>query len=396
MKILWMSWKDLTHPLAGGAELVNEELAKRLVADGYEVIFLVGGYKGCKDEETINGYKVVRLGNRLTVYIKAWLYYRKNLKGWGDLVIDELNTVPFFAKFYVKERNILFVHQLCREIWFYQLPKIIAWVGYIVEPVYLRLLTDRKVITVSESTKADLMRFGFRAENISIISEGIEITPIVSLEVKGDREKVKGSFLAPGKYKVPTLLSLGSIRPMKRTLDQIKAFEILKVKGEKAKGERRKGKGMDLSTVRLIVAGDNTGSYAENVLKYIANSRYRDEIEVLGKVGKNKKIELMQKCHLLMATSIKEGWCLVVTEANSQGTPAVVYDVDGLRDSVKNDTTGSVVKPTSDAMAEGITTLLNDKVTYNKLRKNAHNFSKSITFENCYRGFLEVIRYIDK
>ena len=39
MKILWLTWKDRKNPLAGGAEVVNEELAKRLVKDGHEVIF---------------------------------------------------------------------------------------------------------------------------------------------------------------------------------------------------------------------------------------------------------------------------------------------------------------------------------------------------------------------
>ena len=46
MKILWLTWKDREHPLAGGAEVVNEELAKRLVADGHEVTFVVGGFQG--------------------------------------------------------------------------------------------------------------------------------------------------------------------------------------------------------------------------------------------------------------------------------------------------------------------------------------------------------------
>jgi len=42
-------------------------------------------------------------------------------------------------------------------------------------------------------------------------------------------------------------------------------------------------------------------------------------------------IGLLQKSHVLAVTSVKEGWGLVVTEANPQGTPAVVYNVDGLR-----------------------------------------------------------------
>jgi hypothetical protein len=90
-------------------------------------------------------------------------------RGRPNLVIDEVNSIPFFAKFYAKEKNILLVHQLCRQIWFYQMFFPLSLIGYLLEPLYLRLLSDRKVITVSESTKRDLTRFGFKAENTSIM-----------------------------------------------------------------------------------------------------------------------------------------------------------------------------------------------------------------------------------
>lgn len=359
MKILWMTWKDGTHPEAGGAEVVNEQLAKRLIADGHEVKFIVGGYKDCKQSETINGMHIVRLGNRYTVYHKTRVYYQKNLKGWADLVIDEVNTLPFLAKFYVKEPNILFVHMLCRVIWFYQLPKYIGWIGYILEPVYLRALSDRKVITISESTKADLLRHGFKSDNISIISEGIEIDPV------SDLSNIK-------KYEQPTLLSLGALRPMKRTLDQVKAFELAKE---------------SIPNLKLKVAGDTSGVYGEKVLDYIQSSRFSTDIEVLGRVSRDMKIELMQKSHLLLVTSIKEGWGLVVTEAASQGTPSIAYDVDGLRDSVKNDVTGKIVPPNPEQMSRAISTLLQDKKTYAILRMNGYEWSTEITFDRSYNEF---------
>src|SRR5476649_2456675 len=117
MKILWFTFKDLDHPLAGGAEVINQELAKRLVKDGHEVTFIVGGFKGGAAEvKHRDGYKIIRLGNRFTVYLQAYRYYKKNLIGWADLAIDEINTVPFFLKLYVKEPNIIFAHMLCRVI----------------------------------------------------------------------------------------------------------------------------------------------------------------------------------------------------------------------------------------------------------------------------------------
>jgi glycogen synthase len=121
MNILWLTWKDTEHPLAGGAEVVSSQLAKQLVEHGHTVRFITGSFAGAKTEIIKDGYQINRVGNRYTVYYKASQYYKQNLKNWADIVIDEINTIPFFSPFYVKEKKILFFHQLCREIWFYQM-----------------------------------------------------------------------------------------------------------------------------------------------------------------------------------------------------------------------------------------------------------------------------------
>jgi glycosyltransferase involved in cell wall biosynthesis len=364
MKILWLTWKDRKNPLAGGAEVVNEELAKRLVADGHEVTFLVGGFKGCPSEEVKDGFKIIRVGGRWSVYYKAYQYYKRHLSEWPDLVIDEVNTIPFFAKFYTKQRNIIFVHQLCREIWFYQMFFPLNIIGYIIEPIYLWSLRDRKVVTVSESTKKDLMKYGFKEENISIISEGIELEPVANLETIEKFEK-------------PTILSLGAVRPMKRTDHILKAFEILKKEVPEAK---------------LIIAGNIEGEYGESLIGDIKKSPYVSSIRYTGPVSNEEKIELLQKCHILTVTSVKEGWGLVVTEANSQGTPAVVYNVDGLRDAVRNNQTGLVCEEnTSENMAEKLVVLLKDSLSYNALQKEGWRWSSEINFRNSYTSFFDKI-----
>ena len=366
MRTLWFTWKDRTNPLAGGAELVNEELAKRLAQDGHEVLFVVGGYKGAiTDEVHQDGYRIVRVGNRFTVYFQTYRYYKKNLQGWADVVIDEINTIPFFAKFYVKEPNLLFVHQLCRKIWFYEMPPPLSFVGYLIEPLYLRMLSDRQVVTVSKSTKFDLMRFGFGDEHITVISEGLEHEPLKSLT-----DSMR-------KFSAPTLLSLGSMRSMKRTLDQIRAFEIAK---------------QELPKLRLVVAGDSSGKYGKKVLQAINDSTFSDDIVYKGRVSNKAKYELMQQCHLLLVTSVKEGWCLVVSEAASMGTPAVVYDVDGLRDSVVQDKTGIITSQDPEAMCLGIESAMGNKNNYVFLRENAWHASKRLTYDKSYSQFSKFLR----
>lgn len=364
MNILWLTWKDLKNPLSGGAELVNEELCKRLVIDGHSVTMITAGFAGSCPEEQIDGYRIIRVGNRWTVYWRAYRSYLAQFIGWADLVIDEINTIPFFANFYVKEKKVLFIHMLCRDIWFYQLPRMIGWVGYLLEPIYLKLLSDHTVVTVSESTRSDLTKYGFQPEKIHIISEGIRTTP-----VRGLAKMIKFSSI--------TLLSLGAMRPMKQTLDQVKAYELAREK---------------ISSLRLKIAGDASGQYGERVLAYIGRSRHADGIEYLGKVSEQKKQQLLQRCHLLMVTSVKEGWGLTVTEAASQGTPSIVYNVDGLRDSVRHQNTGVVCSlNTPTALARAIVAVCKNPNEYEKYRKNGWEWSKQITFDQSYEDFMEVI-----
>lgn len=363
MKILWLSWKDREHPLAGGAEVVKEQLARRLAADGHEVVLLVGGFRGASPRVERDGYTIVRVGGRVSVYWAAFRYYRRHLAGWPDRVIDEVNTVPFFARLYVREPNLLFVHMLCRRIWFYEMVFPLSVVGYLLEPLYLRLLADRRVVTVSESTRADLARHGFRAERIDVISEGIEIEPVPTAA-------------AATKPARPTLIGLGAIRPMKRTHHQVEAFELLK---------------RDIPDLQLTLVGDGTGRYGRRVLRRVARSRYADDIHYHGKVPIDVKLELLREAHLLLVTSVKEGWGLVVTEAGSQATPAVVYDVDGLRDSVQDGRTGLVVRPSPEALAAGVRAALDDPERYAGMQDEALRFASAVTFDRAYDGLVDAL-----
>lgn len=365
MKILWFSWKDIRNPLAGGAEVVTDQLLKRFTADGNEAILITAGYNGASPIDKINGYKVIRVGGRWSVYWNAYKYYKQNLKGWADVVVEEINTIPFFTQSYIKkEKRFLFFHQLCRQIWFYQMFFPLNIVGYLSEPIYLFLLRKNKVITISDSTKKDLSHFGFNQKDIRIISEGIEIKPV------GDLSKIK-------KYPEFTILSFGAIRDMKRPIDQVKAFEIAK---------------KEIPQLKMKIAGGGSGKYFEKMMTLIKNSPYKDDIDYLGRVSQEQKIELMQNCHLITVTSVKEGWGLIVSEANSQGTPAVVYNVDGLRDSVKNNETGLVInKNTPQNLSNGIIEILKNEKKYSTLSQNALNFSKKLTFEQAHKDFIQVI-----
>ena len=81
---------------------------------------------------------------------------------------------------------------------------------------------------------------------------------------------------------------------------------------------------------------------------------------------------------------------MVVTEAASQGTPSIVYSVDGLRDSVKNNKTGLICEDNTPKMLPKI--LLNffkNKSLYNKLQNNGLSWSKKLTYDNSSKTFFQ-------
>ena len=366
--ILWLAWKDYTHPQAGGAEVVLREFMKRQVADGHRVSLLTAKHPGAKDREMMDGIDVIRVGtNRYMHSFQALWHYLRKLRDRYDIVIETVNTAPYLSSlFKTRAKRFALAHQLAREIWYHETKAPLSQLGYyVLEPAALRLLARSKVplITISESTKQDIAHYGWEPTRTHIVSEGIELEPLEDLE------RIQ-------KYRRPTILSLGAMRGMKRTLDQIEAFELAKVR---------------MPDLQMKIAGDSSGAYGQRVLERIATSPYQADLEYLGKVSRTEKIALMQHCHAIVVTSVKEGWGLIVTEAASQGTPAVVYDVDGLRDSVRDGQTGIVVNPTPAALATGIVELLEDEARYRDLCQRAWQWSQEITFDTGYKQLTTIL-----
>src|ERR1700721_2335703 len=122
MRILWLTWKDHLHPDSGGAEVVLYELSKRLVRDGHEVTWLTCGYSQAKAKEKLDGISIIRIGtNRYLHSFQALIYYMRHMRDKYDIVIEVVNTAPYFSVFFGRRsKRFLFYHQLAREIWFYE------------------------------------------------------------------------------------------------------------------------------------------------------------------------------------------------------------------------------------------------------------------------------------
>jgi len=349
VRILILNWRCPRHPKAGGAEIFTQQIARRLVATGNTVEWFSAGFAGAPPEEDIDGMHFVRAGRQGTVHCRAFQHYRGKLKGRFDAVIDEVNTIPFFTPLWAEIPAFMLIFQLAREVWWYESPFPVNALGYASEPLYLRLYRRSPVFTISKSTEIDLRRLGFDGP-ITIIPVGLE--PV--------------SVKAGEKSAVPTFLYVGRLSPSKRVADIIRAFARFNTL---------------VAPAELWLVGDGSPKFVDSLRQLGRQLKVEARVKFLGRVSDPEKHALMARAHALLMTSAREGWGLVVTEANACGTPAIVYDVPGLRDAVINEETGLVVSPDPNRLADAMRRLWLDPHLYSSVANRAREWSHDFSFD---------------
>lgn len=366
MNILILNWRDPKNPKSGGAEIVTLEHAKAWVKRGHSVIWFTSRFKGSRSEEKIQNVNIVRRGNYLTVFLYAPLFYLFSGNKF-NLVIDEIHGLPFFTPIFARIPKVAFIHEVADEIWDYMFPFPINKIGKYIELLIFVFYKNVKFMTASNSTKKILEGFGIKSKNINVIISGLADKPVKKLPVK---------------EKIPTFIFVSRVVKMKGIEEVIRAFFYIL---------------LEVKNANLWIVGDGDKNYVKFLEKRMNSYSISTKVKFFGHVSNVKKLELMRKSHILLHASVKEGWGLVIVEAASQGTPAVVYNVAGLRDSVINDKTGTVIrKNTSKQMAEEALLLLNNKKKYDFYQKNGINRAKELTWDKAVSQSTQLIESVAK
>lgn len=348
MKILLLNWRDPQNPKSGGAEIVTLEHVKAWVKAGHSIDWLTTKFLRSKNEETKDGIRIIRRGNVITQFF--WVPYHYFVSGKKyDLVIDQIHGLPYMTPLFVRKKKLAFIHEVAGDIWDKMFPFPINKFGRLLEKICFLFYKDIPFMTVSESTKSDLKKLGIK--NIYVIRNGFTFMPIQPVD----------------KEDIPVFIFISRLVKMKGVEDVIDAFGVIK---------------RELPDAKLWIVGDGEKSYL-HFLQDKARKIASEDIIFFGKVSEEKKYTLLRKAHILLHASIKEGWGLVVIEAASQETPAVVYNVSGLRDSVIHNRTGIVVRiNTPEEMGRQAIHLYQDKKRLKELQKNSRALAENLTWDN--------------
>ena len=312
MKILIFNWQDIRNPLAGGAEVHLHEIFSRVAGMGHEVTLFCSSFQGAPKEESIGGIRVVREGGRYLFNFLVPIRYRQRFRGEGyDVVIDDLNKIPFLTPLYVREPLTVIIHHLFDTVIFREAIFPLALYVYLAERAGVALYRSRRipVFAVSPSTKEVLLGRGFNASTLEIVPNCVDHKLFRPTGVK--------------RSEAPLLGYMGRLKKYKSVDHLLRAFAIL---------------ARSMPNAKLVVIGE--GDDRRDLERSARQLGISGSVRFTGFVSEAEKIRLLQEVWFLVNPSSVEGWGLTVIEANACGTPVIASDVPGLRDAIKDGETG--------------------------------------------------------
>ena len=329
-RILVLNERDPRNPLTGGAETHVFEIFSRLVRRGHDVTLLAAGFPGSAREEVVDGVRVRRFANRYFYYfLVPWIARREAARGC-DAVVDVLNKLPFLSPWFVPRPCMAIVHHLFGTTAFRQVPAPVAIVTWLMERLIPFAYARVPILAISPSTKEDLIARGIDGRNIHVVPPGVD--------------KATHRALDDGLHREPLVVWIGRLEPYKRADVAIDAMTAVI---------------SSIPAARLVIIG--AGSARASLEAHVQGRGLQERVRFTGFVSEEEKIRWIQNAAVVVQTSEKEGWGMTMIEASICNTVPIASNVEGLRDSVRNEETGLLV-PYGDpaALAAAIVRVLTD------------------------------------
>lgn len=365
MKILILNWQDLSHPLAGGAEVHLHETYSRIAKMGHDVTLFCSSYDGAKSVEENNGITIIREGGRfLFNFVVMKKYFTTFKEQKFDLIVDDVNKIPFYTPAYVKEPILGELHHLLGTSVFQETIFPLASYVYLAELASIPMYRKIHFMIHSPSTQKEVTENGFSPERIHYVPYGMNHRLFRQTGIPKSAE--------------PLIGALGRLKKYKSFDHLIEAFAIVK---------------KIVPNAKLVIVGD--GDDKPRLMELTNTLGLNDSVTFTGFVSEEEKVQWLNKMHVAVNTSAKEGWGLTAIEANACGTTTVSSNVQGLRDAVLDEWTGLLYEyGNREKLAEKIILLLRDSNLRDRLAAKALERSKEFDWQTGAEKTMEVIEQV--
>jgi len=308
----------------GGGERRYFEIAKRLVDRGHHVDVICMKIQGVDDYELIEGINVYHVGPKIknppykTVsdfihfIISSFLWVLKN----DYDIIDSQQYVPYISGFFgakIKRIPVIgTIHDVSsgRDDQWLTLTKFAPFF----EKLLLRLPFD-KIITVSNHTKNALTEnYSVKPERIDLVHNGVDLKLVDSITIY--------------KKNIDSVIFVGRLAAHKHVDDLINVVKLLKE---------------DFKDIYLKIIGN--GIEKDNLIKIVNDLNLNDQVDFASDLEYSEVIKEIKKSTILALPSTREGFGMVLTEANACNIPAVAYKSGGVVEVIEDSKNGFLVEP---------------------------------------------------
>jgi len=203
------------------------------------------------------------------------------------------------------------------------------------------------VFTVSKVLKEELHRL-LPKSKIEQIKFYIDSKELITKSQQLDGFKKNGEDV---------LLSVGRLDRTKGFDITIKACRILVDKGY---------------NIKWYIVGD--GIEKKNLISLIKENNIENRFFLLG--SKENPYPFFKSCDIYVQSSLKEAYCLTLTEAKIFNKPIVTTVFSGTYEQIKDNETGIIVETTPESIAAGVQKLLDNKDLREKLSNNLKEENK--------------------
>jgi len=313
-------------------------------ARGDQVTLLCGGPSVERE------YEVIRSGGTYGQFVGAPVAYWRRLRS-SDLVVEVCNGMPFLTPVWSGLPKICLVNHMHTELWPMMFPRPIAAMGRFAESRVMPWAHRNNLfLTVSNSTADALREIGVADDRIRQICNGV----------------VQPDPLIP-RSPEPLFLALGRLTEYKRIDMLLRLWDRVR----------------DVVGGKLVIAGDGPERAR---LEAMAGA----DVIFTGRVSEEEKHRLLCSAWLLVHPAMIEGWGIVITEAAIRGTPALGFNVRGLRDSVVNGETGLLVRNEGE-FASAWASLAFDRNRAGAMGIAARERAERLHWSSAVEGFAEVV-----
>ncbi len=357
MKLIAFNWRDPKHPEAGGAELHLFEILSRAARDGDRAVWLSERFAGAPERDEIGGIEVHRAGSWYNAHLALGALYRKRFRRERfDLVLEDINKVPFFTPLFARAPVLAIVPHLFGATVFREASLPVAALVWAHESLIPLVYRTTPFLVISESTREDLAGRGLERGRISVARCGLN-------------QEAYAVTRPPGERRDPAIVFLGRLRRYKGAQYAIQAMPRVLAA---------------VPDARLRIAGD--GPYRAALEALARSLRIAERVEFLGAVSHDRKVSVLNEAQVAVAPSPKEGWGLTVIEANACGTPVVASRSPGLIESVREGETGFLVPHgNAAALADALIRLLTDRELRLRQAEAGIRWARTFDWETCYR-----------